>query len=334
MAHEQTEAVVSSKSAITPVDLGLYEADFAAFAEALGQSFQRYGFAALSGLFDHPDLGISKPFVDRALAATQAFFALQDAVKQAYFIKGGGGARGYTPFGIETAKGHTHYDLKEFWHVGRDLLSGHPYSDVMADNIWPSEVADFQDAVSSLYQGLDQLGVKVLRAIARYLNIGDEFFTPTVKAGNSVLRLLHYPPVKAMGESKLGDHIRAGAHGDINTITLLMGAEEPGLQILDRDGQWLPITPPEGCIVINIGDMLSRLTNHVLPSTVHRVVNPANARQGFSRYSTPFFLHFAPDYLIKTLPGCISEDNPDQYAGQAITSHDFLLERLKEIKLA
>ena len=184
MAHEQTEAVVSSKSAITPVDLGLYEADFAAFAEALGQSFQRYGFAALSGLFDHPDLGISKPFVDRALAATQAFFALPDAVKQAYFIKGGGGARGYTPFGIETAKGHTHYDLKEFWHVGRDLLSGHPYSDVMADNIWPSEVADFQDAVSSLYQGLDQLGVKVLRAIARYLNIGDEFFTPTVKAGS------------------------------------------------------------------------------------------------------------------------------------------------------
>lgn len=316
-------------SAITPVPLSLYAKDRAAFAQALGASFERYGFAVLSGLFDPDGAGLDEALVDRAYADAKAFFALPEEVKRGYRPASGGGQRGYTPFGVETAKGYSAHDLKEFWHIGRDLPEGHPYRDHMADNIWPAEIVDFKPTMQALYAGLDTLGKKVLEGIAIYLKLDPHYFDDKVKDGNSILRLLHYPPVDNPGES-----VRAGAHGDINTITLLMGAEEPGLQLLDRDGTWLPITPPEGCIVVNIGDMLSRLTNHVLPSTVHRVINPAEARKAFSRYSMPFFLHFESPFLIETLPNCISEDRPDQYAGQSITAHDFLQQRLREIKLA
>lgn len=316
-------------SAITPVPLSLYRADRAAFAQALGASFERYGFAVLSGLFDKEGAGLDEALVERAYADAKAFFELPVETKLKYRPAGGGGQRGYTPFGVETAKGYSAHDLKEFWHVGRDLPQGHPYRDHMADNVWPEEIADFRPTVQALYAGLDALGRKVLEGIAIYLRLDPHWFDDKVRDGNSILRLLHYPPVDNPGES-----VRAGAHGDINAITLLMGAEEPGLQLLDRDGTWLPITPPAGCIVINIGDMLSRLSNHVLPSTVHRVINPAEARKGFSRYSMPFFLHFESPFRIETLPGCVSEDRPDQYAGQAITAHAFLQQRLREIKLA
>ncbi|WP_040308539.1 isopenicillin N synthase family dioxygenase [Asticcacaulis biprosthecium] len=308
-------------SAIPPVPLALYDSDFDAFSARLGAAFERYGFAVLG---DH---GVDPALLKRVDVATKAFFALPETVKTSYHRKGQGGARGYTPFGVETAKGYTAHDLKEFYHVGRDLPAGHPYRDHMADNIWP-EVQDFHEATYELYTALDNLGKKVLRAIAVYLGLDREFFTPLVKDGNSVLRLLHYPPVNTPGES-----VRAGAHGDINVITLLLGAEEPGLQLLDRDGQWLPITPPANCIVCNIGDMLSRLTNGVLPSTVHRVVNPAEGRKDFSRYSTPFFLHFESPYVIRTLPNCMSEDRPDQFP-EPITAHEFLQQRIREIKLA
>ncbi len=309
-------------SAIPPVPLALYDQDFEAFSARLGAAFERYGFAVLG---DH---GIDPALLARVDAATKAFFALPEEVKYAYHRKGQGGARGYTPFGVETAKGYSAHDLKEFYHVGRDLPADHPYRDHMADNIWPDEVRDFHASTYQLYTALDNLGKKVLRAIAVYLGLDKEFFTPLVRDGNSVLRLLHYPPVNRPGES-----VRAGAHGDINVITLLLGAEEPGLQLLDRDGKWLPITPPENCIVCNIGDMLSRLTNGVLPSTMHRVVNPAEARKDFARYSTPFFLHFESPYVIRTLPNCISEDRPDQFP-EPITAHEFLMQRIREIKLA
>jgi isopenicillin N synthase-like dioxygenase len=298
-----------------------YDRDFAAFAEQLGASFRRYGFAVIA---DH---GLDQPVIDRAIEATKAFFALPDDVKRRYHQPGGGGARGYTPFGIETAKGGTHVDLKEFWHVGRELPQSHPFRAVMADNVWPDELPAFRERLLGLYDALDAMGGKVLRAIARDLGLADGFFEPTVENGNSVLRLLHYPPVPADAPG-----VRAGAHEDINTITLLLGAEEAGLEVLDRDGRWLPINPPPGALVVNIGDMLQRLTNHVLPSTSHRVVNPAPERRGFSRYSTPFFLHFAPDYRIETLPGCITPDNPNRYP-EPISSHDFLMQRLREIKL-
>ena len=307
---------------IEPVSLTLYDRDIEAFSQALGASFARYGFAVVADHDLEPEL------VDGAIGRTKAFFALPDATKRAYHIEGGAGQRGYTPFGIEAAKGAAHRDLKEFWHVGRELPPGHPYRQYMPENVWPSEVEGFQSYVSGLFEGLDELGRRILRAIAHYLKIGDRFFDEPVRLGNSILRLLHYPPIDGDAPG-----VRAGAHEDINVITLLLGAEEAGLEVLDRDGRWLPINAPPGAVVCNIGDMLQRLTNHVLPSTTHRVVNPPPERRGVSRYSTPFFLHFEPEYEIRTLPQCIDAAHPDRYP-QPITAHAYLLQRLREIKLA
>ncbi len=308
---------------ITPVSYRLYEADFPRFAEALGASFERYGFAVLC---DHP---VPQPLIDEALADTKAFFALPTDVKRKYRVEGGMGQRGYIPFGIETAKGATHHDLKEFWHVGRDLPAAHRFRDHMPENVWPdAEVPGFHPHLKALYDAIDGLGNQMLRAIARHLKLDDGFFEPTVEQGNSILRLLHYPPVP-----EDGPHVRAGAHEDINVITLLLGAEEAGLELKEKDGSWLPVNPPAGSIVVNIGDMLQRLTNHRLPSTSHRVVNPAPERRGVPRYSTPFFLHFASDYMIETLPQTVDTEHPDRYP-EPITADGFLKERLREIKLA
>jgi isopenicillin N synthase-like dioxygenase len=297
------------------------DADPDGFATALGGSFARFGFAMVR---DH---GVDAALVARAWAATEAFFALPEDDKRRYHIPGGGGARGYTPFKTEIAKGASHVDLKEFWHIGRELPADHPYQRFMSPNIWPDRPEGFKDTFLSLFSALDRAGDRLLSAIARYLGLAPDWFDPAVKDGNSVLRLLHYPPVPADAPE-----VRAGAHEDINLITLLLGAEEAGLELLDRDGRWLPVKPPEGAMVVNVGDMLQRLTNHVLPSTTHRVVNPAPERRGYSRYSMPFFLHPAPDFLIKTLPGCIGADRPNRYP-EPITAHDYLLERLVEIGL-
>jgi isopenicillin N synthase-like dioxygenase len=305
---------------IASVSLLDAERDVEGFSHELGQSFERYGFAVIA---DH---GIPTELIARAEAKAKAFFALPDEVKRAYKV-GVGGARGYTPFGIETAKGATHYDLKEFWHVGRELPPGHRFGDSMAPNVWPAEVESFRDTFLELYDTFDRTGLRILEAIARHLGLAPDYFEDTVRDGNSVLRLLHYPPVP-----KEGPNVRAGAHEDINTITLLLGAEEAGLQLLDRDGDWLPITSKEGELVVNIGDMLQRLTNNVLRSTTHRVVNPPPERRGFSRYSMPFFLHFRSDFLIETLPDCISAERPNRYP-EPITADDYLQERLREIKL-
>ena len=298
-----------------------YDDDFAGFAADLGAAFERYGFAVVEG---H---GISEALIDTALERTKAFFALPEAVKRAYVIPGGAGQRGFTPFGVETAKGETRADLKAFWHVGRELPPGHPYAALIPPNVWPADVAGFHEAVGGLYAGLDALGEKLLRAIARHLELADDFFEGPTRDGDSVLRLLHYPPVPANASA-----VRAGAHEDITAITLLLGAEEAGLELLTADGDWLPISPPAGSVVVNIGDMLQRLTNHRLPSTTHRVVNPADERRAFPRYSTPFFLHFAPDYRIETLPSCVDAGHPDRYS-QPITARAYLDERLAEIKL-
>lgn len=233
---------------------------------------------------------------------------------------------------METAKGADRHDLKEFWHVGRTLPPDDPNRAVMPDNLWPdADVEGFRPALQGLYDQLDRMGVRVLRAIARHLRLDDDVFEPTARDGNSVLRLLHYPPV-----TQDTGHVRAGAHEDINTITLLLGAEEAGLEVKVKDengdSRWLAIDPPPGALVCNIGDMLQRLTNDVLPSTSHRVVNPAPERRGMARYSTPFFLHFRPDYLIQTLPSCITPERPDRYP-EPITADAFLHERLREIKL-
>ncbi len=292
------------------------------FAADLGGSFRRFGFAVVA---DH---GVPQGLIDRAWAATEALFALPEEEKRGYFIEGGGGARGYTPFKTEIAKDAKHVDLKEFWHVGRELPEGHKFAADMQPNVWPARPEGFKETFVELFSAFDTAGDKLLSAVARHLGLAPDWFDPAVKDGNSVLRLLHYPPIPADAEG-----VRAGAHEDINLITLLLGAEEAGLELLDRDsGKWLAVKPPEGAMVVNVGDMLQRLTNHVLPSTTHRVVNPPPERRGHSRYSMPFFLHPAPDFLIKTLPQTITSDNPNRYP-TPITAQDYLTERLIEIGL-
>lgn len=306
---------------LEPVSLARQERDPDGFAQAFGSAFQRFGFAVVA---DH---GVPQALIDRAWRMTAALFALPEEEKRRYHIAGGGGARGYTPFKTEIAKGASAVDLKEFWHVGRELPQGHRFAGVMAPNVWPERPEGFRETFIELFAAFDRAGDRLLSAIARYLKLEPTWFERAATDGNSVLRLLHYPPIPADAEG-----VRAGAHEDINLITLLLGAEEAGLELLDKDGRWLAIKPPEGAMVVNVGDMLQRLTNHVLPSTTHRVVNPPVERRGHSRYSMPFFLHPAPDFLIETLPGTITAENPNRYP-TPITAHDYLHERLVEIGL-
>lgn len=293
-------------------------------ADELGRSFAEYGFAVVR---DH---GIPQSLIDEAEAVSKAFFALPDTVKRAYKIEGGGGARGYTPFGTEKAKDAEVFDLKEFWHVGRDLPADHPLAKFMAPNIWPAEVEGFRETMSALFAAFETAGARVLEAIALHLGRPRDFFAASVEDGNSVMRLLHYPP---LGDDAPEGAIRAAAHGDINTITLLLGAEEAGLELLTKQGEWLPIPAVEGALVINVGDMLERQTNGRLRSTTHRVVNPRGEAARRSRYSMPFFLHFRPDFLIQPLPECISADDAAPPPAP-ISAHDFLMQRLREINLA
>ena len=291
-------------------------------ARDLGESFARFGFAMVK---DH---GLNPALVARAWDLTAQFFALPEADKRGYLIPGQGGARGYTAFGTEIAKGAKAHDLKEFWHVGRDLPAGHKLADSMPPNIWPTRPEGFRETFEELYAELDRVGATILNRIAVWLGLDQNWFDPAIADGNSVLRLLHYPPVPNAESGA----IRAGAHEDINLITLLLGAEEAGLELLTREGKWLAVDPPQGALVVNIGDMLQRLTNHVLPSTTHRVRNPAGPRAAHSRYSMPFFLHLRSDFPFVTLPQCVTAANPDRYP-QSITADDYLQERLREIGL-
>ena len=290
------------------------------FSEELGQSFAEYGFAIVR---DH---GIPADLIARAEEKSRAFFALPEEVKMQYHLKGQGGARGYTPFGIERAKDAAVHDLKEFWHVGRTLPPGDPLEQFMQPNVWPDEVESFHDTFETLYATMERTGLRILSAIALHLGLPEHFFDPTVEKGNSVMRLLHYPPVPEEAEGR----IRAAAHEDINTITLLLGAEEAGLELLSKDGRWLPVSPPEGALAVNIGDMLQRLTCGRLRSTTHRVVNPVGERARHARYSMPFFLHFRPDFLIEALKECVAEGAAPE---SPITAHDYLMQRLREINL-
>jgi isopenicillin N synthase-like dioxygenase len=306
--------------AVPTLDAG--DVQTAKFAQDIAAAYAEYGFVIIQ---NH---GIDKALIDRCLDCFRRFFALPEAEKRRYQVPGGGGARGYTPFGIETAKGAQHHDLKEFWHVGRELPPGHPFTRLMAPNIWVDSIPGFREATYGLYQAFDALGAKLLSAIARSVKLPPDFFADKVDLGNSVLRVIHYPPLPPDPKGS----VRAGAHEDINVITLLLGAEEPGLEVLSRKGEWLPINPPAGSLVCNVGDMLQRLTNRHLRSTTHRVVNPPRERASNARYSLPFFLHFNPDFLIKTMPQYVDAAHPDQFP-EPITAHDFLQERLREIKL-
>lgn len=305
----------------TPIPFPLWQGDPAAFSAELGRSFRETGFAVIEA---HP---VDQALIDSALAAAKAFFALPDTVKARYDDAAGGGQRGYTAFGAENAKGRAQADLKEFWHTGRTAPEGSAFAATMRPTPSVPDVTGFDGATYALFDALDGMGRELLRAVARHLGLHDDWFEPRVAEGNSILRLLHYPPQL---EPAPEGSVRAGAHEDINVITLLLGAEEAGLEVKHRSGKWLAVNPPPGALVINVGDMLQRLTGGVLPSTTHRVVNPASERARFARYSMPFFLHFAPDVLIEPLPQCLAEGGT---AFPPITAHDYLMERLREIGL-
>ena len=299
--------------ALASVPLISLDDDPARLPSALGTSFRAFGFAMVR---NH---GIDEGLIAEGWRLTREFFALPEAEKRAYFLPDTAGARGYTP---------TH-DLKEFWHIGRDLPPGHPLlSPSMPANIWPVALPGFAATFRPLYQAFETTGARILSHIATHLGLAPDWFAPAIANGNSVLRLLHYPPIAGA----TGEAIRAGAHEDINLITLLLGAEEAGLELLAKDGSWLPVSPPKGALVINIGDMLQRLTNHALPSTSHRVRNPDAARAGVPRYAMPFFLHLRPDFVIETLPQCVSDAHPNRYPSP-ILADDYLQERLREIGL-
>lgn len=305
-------------SATIPV-LDCRRIDSAEFSQQLGSAFSQIGFV---GLAHH---GISQDLRARALKVSEAFFALSPSTKAKYVISGGAGARGFTPFGIEVAKDQSVPDLKEFWHVGREVL---PPTSGLPRNLWPTEIADFRSTLFELYRQLEQLGVAVLKAVARHLALDEFYFSDKVDRGNSILRALHYPPISGDG----GGAVRAAAHEDINLITLLIGSEQPGLEVLSQSGQWVQAPAGDEVILCNVGDMLQRLTNHVLSSTTHRVVNPPAPWCDSSRYSLPFFLHPNSDFLIETLPGCVSEMRPNRYP-QPITADGYLQQRLREIGL-
>ena len=306
---------------VPTLDIRRYDTDRDAFVAEIGAAYREFGFCCISG---H---GIPRELIDGSYDVFQRFFALPTDTKMKYHIAGSGGARGYTPFKVETAKDSQYADLKEFWHIGREIPRDSKFADVMPPNLWPGEVPDFKRYGYGLYEALDQLGTRVLRALALHIDQPENFFDDKTDVGNSILRPIHYPPI----EQENIPNVRAGAHEDINFITLLVGASAEGLEVLS-DGEWLPITTEGDAIVVNIGDMLQRLSNHVYPSTSHRVVNPRNENARKPRYSVPFFLHPNPDFVIDVLPACIDTTHPNRYP-HPITAHDYLQERLREIKL-
>lgn len=314
-------------SAIPTLDIARFihptsAADRAAFVAELGAAYREWGFA---GIRNH---GIAQAQIDAAYAVFRDLFALPEQTKLKYCLPGSGGARGYTPFGVETARDSRHFDLKEFWHIGRELPPGSRYAQVMPPNLWPEEVPGFREHGYGLYQQLDALGSHVLAALALHIGLPEDYFLDKTDCGNSILRPIHYPPITSQDIP----NVRAGAHEDINLITLLVGASAAGLEVKSKQGQWVPFTSDADTIVVNIGDMLQRLTNHVYPSTTHRVTNPPGEAARQPRYSVPFFLHPNPDFLIDVLPSTITPDNPSRYP-EAITAQGYLEQRLREIKL-
>jgi len=309
---------------IPVLDLSVFEHRPGQFSRQLGLGFREFGFVGLTG---H---GLDPAMIRHAFDAFREFFDLPPETRSRYHLPATGGARGYTGFGVEHARDNPVPDLKEFWHTGREYENpeDNPMPDILLPNLWPEEVPGFRRANLDLFEALEAMGRKVLSAISLDLGLPWDWFDDKIDHGNSILRPIHYPPL----EKPVDGAVRAARHEDINVITLLVGSDEPGLEILGREGRWIPVSAIPGTVLVNIGDMLQRLTNHVLPSTTHRVVNPPGGAARRSRYSVPFFLHFNPDFEIRTLPGCISDTRPDRYP-RPITAHQFLLQRLKEIGL-
>lgn len=291
------------------------------FVKDLGGAFEDIGFVALSGHF------LSDELIESLYSEIKKFFALPQEVKDKYEIEGIGGQRGYTSFGKEHAKGRKAGDLKEFWHFGQYVEDDARLREDYPENVIVKELPEFNAVGKETFKMLEKTAKYVLRALALHLDLEETYFDEYIKNGNSILRPIHYPPITE--EPK--DAVRAAAHGDINLITLLMGAHGKGLQVKNHKGEWIDAIARPDQLMINVGDMLSRLSNNKLKSTIHQVVNPPRELWGSSRYSIPFFMHPISEMPLNCLEHCIDEEHPKLY--EDITAGEFLHERLIDLGL-
>lgn len=319
------QKIVNSHNMIPSVDLSDFLSGDATrkqkFVDSLGAAYRDIGFVAVKGHL------LEDQTSEKLYQAVQNFFALSEEVKKKYEIPGLAGQRGYTSFGKEHAKGRNEGDLKEFWHFGQTVVGNDPIGQEYPQNVFASEVPDFGEYGIKAYKQLEETGKYMLRAIALHLGLDEFYFDDKIHHGNSILRPIHYPPITHEPKSA----VRAAEHEDINLITLLMGASAEGLQVLNKQGEWVGITALPEQLVVNVGDMLQRLTNNVLKSTTHRVVNPPKEKWNTSRFSIPFFLHPRSEMRLDCLPSCVKEDNPIHY--EPISAGEYLQERLREIGL-
>lgn len=313
---------------IPRLDLNNYingtDAERKQFSDEIGKAFNETGFVTIT---NH---GLSKQLIDKLYHEVKSLFALPEATKSKYEIPELAGQRGYTGKNKETAKGFKTPDLKEFWQIGQTVPATSPLKADYPDNIFVNELPDFNLTTQEVYKRLETAGKHLLQAIAVYLKLPEHYFDARVDEGNSILRTLHYFPITDP-DSLPDDAVRAGAHEDINLITLLIGASADGLELLTRENKWFPVKAHGEDLVVNVGDMLQRLTNNKLKSTTHRVVNPPREQMKNSRYSVPFFLHPKPDMSLACLPSCIDDKHPKMYTD--ITAGEYLDERLREIGL-
>ena len=317
----QTSSVLRK---VPTLSLGSYlygsESDKVNFIEQLFIGIKDYGFIVL---IDHD---VSKHLLMQAYQMLEQFYKLSDLQKRSYISEFGGGQRGYTAYGTEHAKGSSVKDLKEFWHVGREVPAGHVFEKYYPKNIWPDDtVPEFRPIFEKLFSQLEIAGNQMMEALTFPLKVEKDYFSKMVLEGNSILRLLHYPPIPEGVDSRC---IRAAEHEDINFITILPAATTSGLQLKDRDGAWLDIETNYGALIVDAGDMLARITNDVIPSTTHRVINPQDGKNN-SRFSMPFFMHPHPESILSCLPSC--QGSGVKYAD--INANEFLIQRLREIGL-
>ncbi|MDT0621596.1 isopenicillin N synthase family dioxygenase [Croceitalea vernalis] len=291
------------------------------FIQDIGGAFENIGFVALSGHF------LSDELVQQLYDEIKKFFALPQSSKDSYEIQGIGGQRGYTSFGKEHAKGKKEGDLKEFWHFGQYVEENPKLAQEYPANVMVNELSDFNSVGEETYKMLEKTAKYVLRALALHLDLEETYFDEWIKNGNSILRPIHYPPITKEPQNA----VRAAAHGDINLITLLMGAHGKGLQVKNHEGEWIDAIAQPDQLMINVGDMLSRLTNNQLKSTIHQVVNPPKELWGTSRYSIPFFMHPVSEMPLNCLEHCVTNENPKQF--EDISAGEYLNERLIELGL-
>lgn len=291
------------------------------FVDAIGKAYEEIGFVALKGHF------LDEKLVEDLYKEIKSFFDLPTETKQKYEIPGIGGQRGYVSFGKESAKGKKEGDLKEFWHFGQYVENDKKLQAEYPDNVIVKELPNFNSVGREAYKMLEKTAKYVLRALALHLGLKETYFDEYIHNGNSILRPIHYPPITE--EPK--EAVRAAAHGDINLITLLMGAQGRGLQVQNHKGEWIDAIAEPDELMINVGDMLSRHTNNKLKSTIHRVINPPKELWGTSRYSIPFFMHPISEMKLNVLESCVDEENPKAF--DDITAGDFLNERLIELGL-